>query len=257
MKKDPWGSVALGLTVAAGVGLLFVPGGQAIGAGILIGVALSGGAGIATGTFDPRVVAFNGVIGGITGGVGSAFSGAGIATQVAVGAVTGAGGSAAQQEVFTGHVDWGQVGISAAVGGAGGGAGAMLGKLAAARSVNAGADSNYVNLASPQRTAHILEGEQLPTGDWSGGHAWPGAPGKTPFPKDWSNARIMHEVSDIATDPKLQWVQQTGPKGSMYTNAGNPARFTVAGERGGVTIKVVLEPAGEGIITAHPIPTGP
>jgi len=34
IKKDPWGSVALGLTVAAGVGLLFVPGGQAIGAGI-------------------------------------------------------------------------------------------------------------------------------------------------------------------------------------------------------------------------------
>jgi hypothetical protein len=57
---------------------------------------------------------------------------------VAVGAGIGAGGSAAQQEVFTGHVDWGQVGISAAVGGAGGGAGAMLGKLAAARSVNAG-----------------------------------------------------------------------------------------------------------------------
>jgi len=29
-----------------------------------------------TGTFDPRMAAFNGVIGGITGGVGSAFSGA-------------------------------------------------------------------------------------------------------------------------------------------------------------------------------------
>ena len=138
IKKDPWGSVALGLTVAAGVGLLFVPGGQAIGAGILIGVALSGGVGIATGTFDPRMVAFNGVIGGITGGVGSAFSGAGIATQVAVGAGIGGSGSIAQQEAFTGHVDWGQVALSAGVGGAGGGAGAMLGKLAAARSVNAG-----------------------------------------------------------------------------------------------------------------------
>jgi len=85
------------------------------------------------------MVAFNGVIGGITGGVGSAFSGAGIATQVAVGAGIGAGGSVAQQEVFTGHVDWSQVGISAGVGGAAGGAGALLGKLAAAREVNAGA----------------------------------------------------------------------------------------------------------------------
>lgn len=138
IRKDPWGSVALGLTVAAGVGLLFVPGGQAIGAGILIGVALSGGVGIATGTFNPRMVAFNGVIGGITGGVGSAFSGAGIATQVAVGAGIGAGGSVAQQEAFTGHVDWGQVALSAGVGGVAGGGGALLGKLAAARSVNAG-----------------------------------------------------------------------------------------------------------------------
>jgi RHS repeat-associated protein len=138
IKKDPWGSVALGLTVAAGVGLLFVPGGQAFGAGILIGVALSGGVGVATGTFNPRMVAFNGLVGGFTGGVGSAFSGAGIATQVAVGAGIGAGGSIAQQEVFTGQVDWSQVGISAAVGGAAGGAGAVLGKLAAARSVNAG-----------------------------------------------------------------------------------------------------------------------
>jgi hypothetical protein len=87
------------------------------------------------------VVAFNGVIGGITGGVGSAFSGAGIATQVAVGAGIGGGGSIAQQEVFTGHVDWDQVGISAGVGGVGAGAGSMLSKLAAARSVNAAADT--------------------------------------------------------------------------------------------------------------------
>ncbi|MCW3037468.1 MAG: hypothetical protein JWM17_2780, partial [Actinobacteria bacterium] len=135
IKKDPWGSVALGLTVAAGVGLLFVPGGQAIGAGILIGVAISSGAGIATGTFDPRLAAFNGVVGGITGGVGSALSGAGVATQVAVGAGLGGGGNIAQQEVFTGHVDWGQAALSAGVGGLGAGVGA---KLAGAREVNTG-----------------------------------------------------------------------------------------------------------------------
>jgi len=64
----------------------------------------------------------------------------------------------------------------------------------------------------------------------------------------------MQEVSDIATDPALKWVQQTGSPGSMFTKAGNPARFYVIGERGGVRIKVVLEPAGEGIITAHPFP---
>jgi hypothetical protein len=161
----------------------------------------------------------------------------------------GGGGNALTQQVFTGHVDWSQVAISTAVGGVGAGAGA---KIAAARSANAGGDSNYVNLASPARTAHILDGEQMPSGDWSGGHAWPGAPGKTPFPKGWSDARIMHEVSDVATDPKLQWIQQTGPKGSMYTNAGDPSRFYVVGERGGVPIRVIIEPAGEGIITGHP-----
>jgi hypothetical protein len=78
------------------------------------------------------------VIGGITGGVGSAFSGASVATQVAVGAGMGAGGNALTQQAFTGHVDWGQVGVSTVVGGAAGGAGALMGKLAAARSVNAG-----------------------------------------------------------------------------------------------------------------------
>src|SRR5947208_5994845 len=52
-------SSLMGFPPTAGfVGLMFVPGGQAIGAGILIGVALSGGVGIATGTFNPRMVAF-------------------------------------------------------------------------------------------------------------------------------------------------------------------------------------------------------
>jgi hypothetical protein len=70
----------------------------------------------------------------------------------------------------------------------------------------------------------------------------------------WSRERIMHEVSDIATDPAQAWVQQTGKPGSLYTKAGDPARFVGIGERGGVRIKVVIEPAGEGIITAHPVP---
>ena len=62
----------------------------------------------------------------------------------------------------------------------------------------------------------------------------------------------MHHVSDIATDPTLQWVQQTGRAGSLFTGAGAPARFFVTGVRDGIGIKVILEPAGEGIITAFP-----
>jgi hypothetical protein len=64
----------------------------------------------------------------------------------------------------------------------------------------------------------------------------------------------MNDVSDVATDPSLQWIQQTGRPGAWFTNAGDPTRWYVIGDRGGVTIKVVLEPAGEGIITAHPVP---
>lgn len=61
----------------------------------------------------------------------------------------------------------------------------------------------------------------------------------------------MHHVSDIATDPALKWVPQTG-NGGWFTKAGNPARFSLDGVRDGVNIKVIAEPAGEGIITAFP-----
>jgi len=104
-----------------------------------------------------------------------------------------------------------------------------------------------VNLASPQRTAHITAGDAT-----GGGHMWPGAAGKTAFPRGWSADKIMHHVSDIATDPGLQWVQQTGKAGSLFTKSGAPARFAVTGVREGVQIKVIVEPAGEGIITAFP-----
>lgn len=108
----------------------------------------------------------------------------------------------------------------------------------------------HVNLASPQRTIHILDGEA----GGGGGHRYPGNPGKTLFPRSWSDARIMHEVSDIVTDPALTWTRQGQGTGFFY-RSGNPARYFVVGERGGIQIKVVVEPMGEGIITAHPIPS--
>jgi len=103
-----------------------------------------------------------------------------------------------------------------------------------------------VNLASSQRTTHILTGDAT-----GGGHLFPGAPTKTPFPQGWSGDQVMHYVSDIATDPALKWVPQTG-SGGWFTKAGKPARFAVEGMRDGTNIKVIVEPAGEGIITAFP-----
>lgn len=63
----------------------------------------------------------------------------------------------------------------------------------------------------------------------------------------------MHEVSDIATDPSLPRRQITGVQGAEFTKSGAPVRFEVVGQRGGVDIRVIIEPGGEGIITAHPL----
>lgn len=117
------------------------------------------------------------------------------------------------------------------------------GKLALKR----GSD-DLVNLASPQRTKHILVGD----GPGSGGHLWPGQLGKTPFPKDWSGGKIMDAISDIATDPNIPWMQITGKSGSKFTKSGKPVRFKAEGTRDGVNIKTIIEPQGEGIITGYP-----
>ncbi|PPI51930.1 EndoU domain-containing protein, partial [Rathayibacter toxicus] len=112
----------------------------------------------------------------------------------------------------------------------------------------------YVNLASKERTEHVLDGELLKSGKWGGGHFWPGKPGKTVFPKEWSREKIMHYISDIATDPTLTLVtRDTKNTISFLTKKGKPARFVVHGEREGVTIRVIVEPAGEGIITGFPV----
>ena len=82
----------------------------------------------------------------------------------------------------------------------------------------------------------------------------PGQLGNSLFPKSWTPGQIMHNVSDIATDPSLRWVQQTGKVGAEFTKNGPPVRYYVDGVRDGVTIRVIVEPGGEGIITGFPFP---
>lgn len=97
--------------------------------------------------------------------------------------------------------------------------------------------SNEVNLASPDRTTHILTGDST-----GGGHQWPGSPGKSVFPESWSASKIMNAVSDIATDPSIpETVQANG-------------RIVKNGSLDGINIRVVIEPAskGGGIVTAFP-----
>lgn len=122
--------------------------------------------------------------------------------------------------------------------------GAQTGAVAAQRvRVAANTADEFVDLASASRRSHILDG-----------HRYGGEAGNTWFPKGWSDDKIMHSVSDIATDPSLTWVQQTGRAGAAFTRGGAPVRYTVEGVRDGVKIRVVLEPGGEGIITGFPIP---
>jgi hypothetical protein len=108
------------------------------------------------------------------------------------------------------------------------------------------------NVASETRTTHILYGDST-----GGGHLWPGGAGKTALPESWDANKVMNTISDIATDPNLSWKAQTG-SGGLYTKSGKPARFVVTDSSGnlpvvdGVPVKVVIEPAGEGIITGFP-----
>ncbi|MFU3248138.1 EndoU domain-containing protein [Pseudomonas paraeruginosa] len=124
--------------------------------------------------------------------------------------------------------------------------GLWVGKGGQAAKATPSADS-LINLASNQRTQHILLGDAT-----GGGHLWPGASGKTAFPASWNGDKVMHNVSDLATDPKASWTQLTGKPGAQFTTKGKPVRWAVEGVRDGVNIRVIVEPHGEGIITAYP-----
>ena len=108
-------------------------------------------------------------------------------------------------------------------------------------------NQKYVDILSPETKQHILYGD----GPTSGGHMYPGNPGKSTFPKDWSADKIVHEIGDIATSPNTQWYAQSGT-GGLYTKAGNPARWAAYEIRDGVRIRVIYEPANGKIITAFP-----
>lgn len=95
-----------------------------------------------------------------------------------------------------------------------------------------GADE-FVDLASAARRNHILYGDAT-----GGGHLWPGLPGKTPFPKEWSADRVMHEISDVATDP------------SSIFRPGRGGSTIATGTRDGVDIRVILRDGD--IITGYP-----
>lgn len=103
-----------------------------------------------------------------------------------------------------------------------------------------------VDLASPSRRSHILNGEVRPNGTYGGGHrAGTGFPGKSEFPARWSDDQIMHHISDVATDPASRIVRQQGQD------------VFVRGSRDGIEIEVLIR-NGE-IWTGYPtnVPRNP
>jgi hypothetical protein len=113
--------------------------------------------------------------------------------------------------------------------------------------------TKFINLASSERTAHIIAGDAT-----GGGHGWFGSwqsftngltGQKSMFPITWSNGKIMNAVSDVTVNN--QWMQQTGRAGATLTRSGQPVRYTIQGSFQGVKIKVVT--TATDIITAHPI----
>ena len=85
---------------------------------------------------------------------------------------------------------------------------------------------------------HILDGDAT-----GGGHrAGTGKPGKSEFPAGRSDDSIIHDISDIATDPTLK------------SRPGRGGRTITDGTRNGVDIRVIQEKNGD-IVTGFPTNT--
>jgi len=98
---------------------------------------------------------------------------------------------------------------------------------------------DFVNLANPSRTRHILDGEIRPNGSFGGGHRpGTGFPHKSEFPAGWSDGQIMHHISDVATDPLS----------TLRPGRGND--IFMQGTRDGIDIEVLIR--NDEIWTGYP-----
>ncbi len=89
--------------------------------------------------------------------------------------------------------------------------------------------------------------------------------GKTLFPADWSDDKIFEAAQAVVTDPDSRWSRHSDPDkgggkpGTLFNPWHDrddveweiPARLRVDGYYDGVKLRVIVEPQGEGIITAH------
>jgi hypothetical protein len=107
-----------------------------------------------------------------------------------------------------------------------------------------------------KRLDHTLTGWEHSDTVWSGGHLYPGPDPnkyepKTAFPESWTPNKIVTEVYGVIGDPQTRWEFQDDPAtpGELVDSKGKPIRIRGDGVGDGQQIRVVLEPAGEGIVT--------
>ena len=97
---------------------------------------------------------------------------------------------------------------------------------------------DFVDLTTPARRKHILDGDAT-----GGGHRpGTGKPGKSEFPAGRPDDSIIHDISDIATDPALK------------SRPGRGGRTITDGTRNGVDMRVIQERNGD-IVTGFPTNT--
>ncbi|WP_280448620.1 EndoU domain-containing protein [Nocardia brasiliensis] len=90
---------------------------------------------------------------------------------------------------------------------------------------------------------------------------------KTLFPANWSDDKIFEAARTVVIDPDARWSREAEPeKGGKPDTLFNPyhtrkdieweipARLRVDGYFDGIKLRVVVEPYGEGIITAYALP---
>jgi len=101
--------------------------------------------------------------------------------------------------------------------------------------------SGSLSLLDQKAITHILDGD----GPTSGGHRFgTGIPGKSEFPKSWSDQKIINVISDMAADPKVQWSK---PDARGYA--------TASATHEGVDVKVVYDTKNGRVVTAYPTNT--
>ncbi|URV23581.1 filamentous hemagglutinin N-terminal domain-containing protein [Burkholderia gladioli] len=104
---------------------------------------------------------------------------------------------------------------------------------------NSDASDNNYSLLDPKAENHVLYGD----GPTSGGHlAGVGKPGKSEFPVSWTPQDIANAISDIATDPKVNW-SRPDPKTGYAVGSG---------VINGVDVKVVFDTIKGRIVTGYP-----